>query len=277
MAKPTKRTSSHNDVDESGGPVLPKHTDVEGENGAGLPPKRPRKPKKPPVAPPPYETQPRLHLAPEEILADDTADLPKNDKEVLNKLFGQAMERWTKKKDASKGVELISDVVSRIQSGQPLSDLQVNLGPLLNEQSAKASVVQSAILNHQLERLALHFDMRWFLERDLWQELREMKLNAAEKLVLLKLSCIEADKAAEYINNANPNFQLPQDIEATVDKATKSVSTQATALNRKEFEGTTPQGREVIRRLTFKAKQAANKIIETKKTNGTKSDDPPSK
>ncbi|MHC4332497.1 MAG: hypothetical protein ACYSUV_01955 [Planctomycetota bacterium] len=230
---------------------------------------------------PPPGAQRRLALKPEEILAGveaHNADAgeqntdekgPKTEKDILNNLFSQAFARWTKRSESNRGVESIAEVVSHIQGGTSLKEMQDNLSQVLGEQQSKATLLQATMFNHQMERVALHWDMRWQLERDLWQDLREQKMNVAEKLALLKLSCCEAEKSADYINDHSTSFTPLQEVEPVVERASKPATDKDRVAQRKEFEGTTPQGREIIRRMTAKAKSVSEKIVEKAKEDGT--------
>ena len=181
--------------------------------------------------------------------------------DIIDGLFSKAFDRWIKRDEANKGVDAIAKVVSFIQSGRSIKELESDLVPLLSEQASKANILQAVMFNHQMERVVLYWDARWRMERDLWEDLREQKLTPREKLALLQLASKEAKEAAAYINATTGAFTPMTEVEPTIEKAGKHSSSAALAIKKKEFEGTTPQGREIIRRFTFKAKQAADKLI----------------
>lgn len=212
------------------------------------------------IVPPVPQQERRLNLPPpDQVLGP--AEEGKN-ADLIDNLFAAAFDRWMKKEEANKGVAAIAQVVSFIQSGRSLKELDSELVPLLSEQQSKSNILQAMMYNHQMERVALHWSARWDLERSLWEDLRAQKLTPREKIALLELSTKEADKAAEYINKANDEFKPMSEVEPTIEKAGKHSASKAAADKKKEFEGTTPQGREIIRRMTFKAKQAADKMVE---------------
>jgi hypothetical protein len=232
------------------------------------PPKKPRKPDPAVEAAdiPPLDRPLNLHQ-------ENAVDEEGGDKDILDGLFAKAFDRWMKKEEADKGVSAIAKVVSFIQSGRSLKELEAELVPLLSEQASKSNLLQATMYNHQMERVALHWSSRWDLERSLWEDLREQKLTPREKIALLKLSTVEAKDAADYINKASGQFTPMTEVEPTIEKAGKHSASKALAEKKKEFEGTTPQGREIIRRFTFKAKQAAEKLVSAeldkeKKTDG---------
>ena len=226
------------------------------------------------VVPPPRQER-RLNFPdPEQVLAPEAEGKGK-DKDLIDNLFAAAFDRWLKKEEANKGVAAIAQVVSFIQSGRSLKELDAELVPLLSEQQSKSNILQATMYNHQMERVALHWSARWDLERSLWEDLRAQKLTPREKIALLELSTREAKEAAAYINDANADFKPMSEVEPTIEKAGKHSASKAAADKKKEFEGTTPQGREIIRRMTFKAKQAAEKLVaaelaKVKETDGTK-------
>jgi hypothetical protein len=222
---------------------------------------------------PPQRPERRLNLDPGVLMQGEVQaeEAKGKDKDLIDNLFAQAFDRWLKKEEANKGVAAIAQVVSFIQSGRSLKELDTELIPLLSEQASKSHILQATMYNHQMERVALHWSARWDLERSLWEDLRAQKLTPREKIALLELSTREAKEAAAYINNASAEFKPMTEVEPTIEKAGKHSASKAAAEKKKEFEGTTPQGREIIRRMTFKAKQAADKIVEAeldKKTDG---------
>jgi hypothetical protein len=216
------------------------------------PPKKPLIPPPPPVVAPPLVAD----LQPEAVLGEGTQ------KDIIDNLFNRAFDRWTKREEANQGVGAIAEIVSFIQSGRSLRELEAKLIPLLSEQQAKTNILQAAMYNHQMERIALHWENRWILERDLWMDLREQKLTPREKLALLAFSTKEAKDAAAYINGANVEFRPMKEVEPTIEQAGKHSASKVISDKKKEFEGTTPQGREIIRRMTFKAKVAADQIVD---------------
>jgi hypothetical protein len=212
------------------------------------------------VSPPPVPPPRTLNLDPAVL---ETEGVDGSEKKIIEGLFSKAFERYTKRKEANRGIEAIADVVSHIQSGASMKDMEEKLTPLLSEQSSKTTILQAVMFNHMMELVALHWDMRWHLMRELWEDLREQKLKPVEKLALLKLADQQAERAANYINNQNPTFQPMTEVDSTMERASKQAVDTAKRRNSKELEGTTPQGREIVRRLTFKAKQAADKIVES--------------
>jgi hypothetical protein len=227
-------------------------------------------PKKPRVKAPPPEEPPAdrvLGLQPEAVLGADDSQ-----KDIIDNLFSKAFDRWVKRDEANRGVDAIAKVVSFIQSGRSLKEMDAELVPILSEQASKSSILQAVMFNHQMERVVLYWDARWRLERDLWEDLRGQKLTPREKLALLALASKEAKESADYINRANGAFTPMTEVEPTIERAGKHSATKALAAKKQEFEGTTPQGREIIRRLTFKAKQAAAKIVDKELDNGNKPD-----
>lgn len=214
------------------------------------------------VVPPPRQER-RLNFPdPAQVLGPNEEAKAGKDKDLIDNLFAAAFDRWLKKEEANKGVAAIAQVVAFIQSGRSLKELDSELIPLLSEQQSKSNILQATMYNHQMERVALHWSTRWDLERSLWEDLRAQKLTPREKIALLELSTREAKEAAAYINDANADFKPMSEVEPTIEKAGKHSASKAAAEKKKEFEGTTPQGREIIRRMTFKAKQAADKIVE---------------
>ena len=197
----------------------------------------------------------------------DAAQVPEDGrqetgKSIIERLFTKAFERWSKNQEASKGIELIAEVVSRIQAGQSFKEMETALAPVLNEQQAKTNLLQAVMFNHQMERVVLHWDMRWKLERDLWQDLAQQRLSSMEKLTLLGLVSKEAHNAAAYVNTHNPDFHPMTEVEPTLEQASAPALAKERAEIRADLEGTTPQGMEMLRRFTAKAKKRADELVD---------------
>jgi len=233
---------------------------IQEETPRRMRPPRPPKPPKPP-RPPRNPKPPRLvNLnAVEEVEREEAA--PKTEKAMLDQMFTRAFKRYADKGKANRGVELMAAVVDKIQSGESFKELEKDLLSVLSEQKSKTNVLQGVMLNHHLELAALFTDMRWQLMRDMWEDLKTQKLQPMERLALLKLACNEAEKAEAYINSSSP-YVPAGEAHPLLDKADRPSQEKRHLEQRQELEGTTPQGREAIRRMSFKAKEAAAKIVE---------------
>lgn len=236
-------------------------------------PPRPPKPPKPPRPPRPPKPPRVVNAAAVEEVEREEANAPKTEKAMLDQMFTRAFQRYADKGKANRGVELMAAVVDKIQSGESFKALEQDLLSVLSEQRSKTNVLQGVMLNHHLELAALFTDMRWHLMRDMWEDLKTQKLQPMERLALLKLACNEAEKAEAYINSSSP-YEPAGEAHPLLEKADKPSQEKRNVEMRQTLEGTTPAGREVIRRLTFKAKEAAAKLAvgaskSTEKSNGS--------
>lgn len=225
----------------------------------------------------PLPSKPIVALSPAQIQAQAQApqqpgEPPTNEREregkVLEQLFTQALRRTEALKPAEDtGMKLIQAISHSISNAEPVGKLDALMLPHLGEMASKAHLMLMALNYHNIvERVSLYSMARWTLEKGLWNDLIQGAMSPVEKLALLQLTIKEMDKAQVLATDYKETMEsggrgTTADVQATSEKMDRAVKKEDLAAV-KELEGTTPVGREVVRRMLDKANTALQRMVQ---------------
>ena len=143
-------------------------------------------------------------------------------------------------------------IVNGIHTGADLSGHRQALNRLLYNPEQRAQVIDSLLMVSDYKRLVELSEARNYLETCLVQSSYRGDLNPAEQLVLLsQLSAI----VRQVEGKVRAGGQSMTDIESTLRRIDYAANSDTDTL-KKKFADTSPQGREVIRKLTMKLYKA---------------------
>ena len=155
----------------------------------------------------------------------------------------------------SHTLQVLEQVVEALRTGEPLEGVRGDVERLVTNQQVKTDLINNIVLAHDFERLTLYLKARSKLERFLFGLLNEDKLTAQDALAYFKIVYEESKALTERVQGgASP----VKDASAELDKVDLAVR-QAQEAMKAKLKDTSPQGREIIRRLRHKAQ----KILKT--------------
>jgi hypothetical protein len=175
--------------------------------------------------------------------------------EFVKRRFGIPKGKRAKSTD-SPVLSTARRTIPRFIGGKPSGDVKEEISKVTEGIQDKFRIVGAMVDTHALERWGLSVQMRWKLSQSLYADLEVDKLSPLEKLALLKMVSTECDDLEKIIRHgANPL----QDIEGTLAKVDATLQGNASELANR-LKNTTPQGREIARRLAYKAQQLSKQV-----------------
>jgi hypothetical protein len=147
--------------------------------------------------------------------------------------------------DANLVTDLLNVIVHGIQTGEDFSGTYPTIARLVNNQEHRAKLVDQLTLVDDYRRAAAFIELRNELETELISAARNNLLHPSERLVLLKMT---DDRLKDIQNRISGSAVDIQDVLSLLQKANYAVEMKGDAL-KKKFITTSPQGREIIRKL----------------------------
>jgi hypothetical protein len=141
--------------------------------------------------------------------------------------------------------DILNTIVHGIQTGQDFSSTYPTIARLIHKQEDRANLVNQLMLVDDFRRAALFMDLRNELENELILASRSDTLTSAERLVLLKMA---DDRLKETRGSIAGNAMDVQDVVGLLQKANYALEVKGEAV-KQQFIKTSPQGREIIRKL----------------------------
>lgn len=232
-----------------------------------VPPKGRKQAPPPRVQPAPQPPAPPQPAAPQPPAQQPQAEQPSPEGSIMEVLMARAMQsRKDNKPSADPGMAMLQALSHQVQTGQPLKSIEDIVVPHLGEMSSKIHLFLNAMAYHNMfERGSLLAMARWTLEKSLWDDLLQQKLDPTEKLALLQLAIREMDKVTSNLAQFQEGLETggkgtTSDIETATEKVDRPLS-KIEDPTAKALEGTSAVGREIARRLMKGAGDAATKIV----------------
>lgn len=150
-------------------------------------------------------------------------------------------------------LDAIERVIDGFKKGESLEPIRDKVRKLITAQESRAELVQSMMVMHDLDRLPKFLSARRSIETFLTQCAQRSDLSPAEGLAFLKLI---QDEIVNIGNSVRSRAASVRDVEDLVDKA-DFVAQLSDEQIIKKFEKTSPLGREIIRKVSFRILKAA--------------------
>lgn len=166
------------------------------------------------------------------------------------------------KASSSKALDVLDSVVSGVLNGTDLSPQYPEIARLIHAQEQRAEVVNQLLLTHDYARVTRATKARDRLEEDLCTMALNGDLLPAEKVLLMEKLDTIVTTTRKGIAAESTSIT---DIVAMLDKMDYATEIAGAGLQRK-FEKTSPQGREVARKLLLNISKRVSAA--TKEKNG---------
>ena len=219
-------------------------------------PKRPSKKKNEPVPTPiPADIDPQIAAIDPDILE---GPLSRVGDDLAKRRF--AIPKGKRIKPIDSPVLATADkAIPRLLTGKPTDDVKEEIAKVTDGIEDKYKIVGALVDHHTVERWGVQARLRWKLEQSLMADLEVDKLSPLEKLALLKMVAPQCDAMEKIIRaGANPM----KDVEQTLKNVDATIQANNTSSMAARLKGTTPQGREIARRLAYKANQLCKQMTQ---------------
>lgn len=217
-------------------------------------PAPPKNPVQAPKTPAPKDPEPGAKK-----FAKGELMLPTNDGAVINNLIVRTADDGPPAEPVSDTVKVLTRLSAAISSGKDLSDIKTDIVRIISNQPEKADMFQGVLNTVDQELTADMVEVRAIVSKELKRAVQSGKSTVAECLAIY--------------NIANAIIEKNQAKSAKMNKPVDSANLQKVDVSRMEsehfvqqkWEGTTPQGRQIIRMKLFELKRHVAVEIEQRK------------
>jgi hypothetical protein len=157
-------------------------------------------------------------------------------------------------------LDTLDEVVDALKTGREISGLRDRISQLITNQESRAELVSSMAMAHDFGRLARYMRARASLEDILLTASIDRTLTPTQSLAFLKIAQEQSEVILSRVRAGATNIQ---DLMALLNKADYALQVQDAALAKK-FSNTTPQGREIIRRLAHRLNKMSASTAEAR-------------
>jgi hypothetical protein len=147
----------------------------------------------------------------------------------------------------------LEQLIASFQSGGSTVAISPEIEKLLNAQDERTNLINNLLVVHDMDRLPSFLRLRRHVEQYLIRAAMQGSLSPAEALAFLKIGQTEIDSISSRVRNgANPVKDI-DDLLKRADFVNKASDLELI----EKFKSTTPQGREILRKIGHKIAKAA--------------------
>lgn len=152
---------------------------------------------------------------------------------------------------ADEVLQTLQRLISGLQQGGDISHLKDELAKYVLNQESRAELVTNLVMTHDYNRLNNYMHARASLENILLQAATGSRLTPTQALAFLK---IVQEESEIILNRVRAGATNVKDIVGLLNKADFALQTREGELAKK-FASTTPQGREIVRRMAHRLRK----------------------
>jgi hypothetical protein len=145
-------------------------------------------------------------------------------------------------------LDTLDHVIEALKTGREITGLRERIAQLITNQESRAELISNLTLTHDFDRLKRYLRARAALEDMMLRAVTEQSLSPVDVLEFLNVIQEQSEKILNRVQSSATNIQ---DLTALLNKADYAVQTHDAELAKK-FSNTSPQGREIIRRLAHR-------------------------
>jgi len=150
-------------------------------------------------------------------------------------------------------LDTLDEVIDSLKTGREISGLRERIAQLVTNQESRAELVSNMAMTHDFDRLSRYMRARASLEDILLTAAIDRSLSPTQALAFLKIT---QEQSEIILNRVRAGANNIQDLLSLLNKADYALQLQDEELAKK-FSNTSPQGREIIRRLAHRLNKVA--------------------
>lgn len=154
-------------------------------------------------------------------------------------------------------LSVLQQVVEGFSNGTSLAHLSEQINQLISNQEQRAELISSLVMSHEYQRLVKYLAVRAHLEDQLIESALRDDLSVSERIMLLKLV---GDETQSTANKVQAGSTTVKDILGLMNKVDYKLQLGERSLGSK-FKKTTPQGREIVRRVAFQLQRTIRETV----------------
>jgi hypothetical protein len=166
------------------------------------------------------------------------------------------MELVSKPKDLaddSPVIRIISQLVQAFNAGTSTDAVREEVTRILNSQEERAELIDGLLVANDVDRLPNYLRARSVIEQYLLGCASRSDLSPAEALAFLKIVQVEIEGISSRVRGGAVSGR--RDVMGLIDKADFVTRVSEVELSKK-FSNTTPQGREILRKVGYRLMKA---------------------
>lgn len=210
-------------------------------------PAPPKDPEPPPKTPDPKNPDP----APEDKkFAKPEMMLPTTPSAVVNNLIARKMnDGGPPAEPISNTVKVLTRLSSAVSSGSDISDIKTDIVRIVSNQPEKADIFQSVLNCVDQERTSDMVEIRAIVEKELKRAVQSGGLTTTECLAVWDIANTIIEK------NQAKSAKMNKPVDSSNIQKVDVSRIETEHLVQQKWEGTTPQGRQIIRMKLFELKR----------------------
>lgn len=150
-------------------------------------------------------------------------------------------------------LDTLDEVINSLKTGREITGLRERIAQLVTNQESRAELVSNMAMTHDFDRLSRYMRARASLEDILLNAAVGRTLTSTQALAFLKIT---QEQSEIILNRVRAGATNIQDLLSLLNKADYALQVQDAELAKK-FSNTSPQGREIIRRLAHRLNKVA--------------------
>lgn len=178
---------------------------------------------------------------------------PATERKALDALLSKQLEEFDGS-TADPTVSLLKKVSEALNQGHDISKFKKQINKVAKSQMDKLSVIDMLVMAHNMDRMVQYISARSTLERFLLNCLNTAKMTPLEALAYYKVVQAEASQLSNLVSMAAGVDNPSKDVGALVDKVSKETMVSK---GKDELDSVSPQARELIRRIRYRATKVA--------------------
>lgn len=169
-------------------------------------------------------------------------------RDVMHRQLQDGAEAATKIYEDGKNdhvLNILDTIVTGIKNGTDISSSQGEISKLILNQESRAELIDNILLTHDYDRLVKYVRARKVLEDFMLLCIQRGDLSATEALAFMKIVMDETKMLQTRVKAGATSIK---DVEQLVNKVDFALHAKEAEINKK-YDKTSPQGREIIRKL----------------------------
>lgn len=185
--------------------------------------------------------------------------MPMNPDDVINNVICREIVDPTDGEDepSDPNIAILDEIANGLAHGTSVNHVKDDIVRIASHQSEKTEVVKTILRAIDLSRANTFVQVRHTAERALARAVKRGDLKSTEWLAFLRYSQAELEKIKEDLSS-DANHMNSFDTQAVIEKVDHARQ-KVDAQNEDRFKGTTPQGREIIRKQLYSVQKALRK------------------
>lgn len=148
---------------------------------------------------------------------------------------------------------VLDRLITSFKHGSSTAGVREDVEKLLNARDERSELINSLMIAHDMDRLPDYLKVRRYIEKYLIRTALAGELSPAEALAFLKIAQGEIDTISSSVKSGTAPGKAVDELITKADFVSKASEKELA----EKFKNTSPQGREILRKIGHKLAKAA--------------------